>query len=79
MKVNINGHDHQVEIEAEGTLEDGVAGAKELWHDTVQPPRPPGPASAGASSQVTYQPTRFRYRTGLLDTPLPVRAGGNTP
>jgi hypothetical protein len=45
MKVNINGHSHQVEIECEGNdLHRVIAVAKRLWRDTVQPSAPTGPA-----------------------------------
>lgn len=45
MKVNIHGHSHQVEVEAEGELHDVVEVARKLWEATFQPERgPAGPA-----------------------------------
>jgi hypothetical protein len=78
VKVNINGHSHQVEIEAEGTLEDVIAAARQLWAETLQPPPPPGPASAGPSSEMRYQPTGFAQWLGAGD-PIPVNVRGDTP
>lgn len=44
-KVNINGHDHQVEIEADGELATVVEQARALWEATKGSDAPPGPAT----------------------------------
>lgn len=39
-KVNINGHSHQVELEAEEPIQELVKLAQSLWKETTQPENP---------------------------------------
>jgi hypothetical protein len=52
VKVNINGHSHQVEIEADGDLRDVVDTARTLWNQTVQPERGPAGPAFGFSAEI---------------------------
>lgn len=74
-KVNINGHDHQVEIHTEHgdetALGDLVDAARQLWHDTLQPEPGRGPASAGPSAERGHRTAGFTWRLGTGDQ-LPV-------
>lgn len=72
-KVNINGHDHQVEVDAtDEPLGDVVAAARRLWLDTLQPDPKPGPASAGPSTERHHQAIGYAWHLGAGDQ-LPVK------
>lgn len=63
-KVNINGHDHQVEIDAHDSPLDAVVdAARQLWLDTVQPPPAAGPAGAGPVVERGHR-AGFAWRLG---------------
>lgn len=76
-KVNINGHDHQVEIDGgDSPLEDVVTAARQLWRDTLEAPQRPGPASAGASTERRNHGTSFTWYLGAGEQ-LPVAEHGD--
>ncbi len=75
-KVNINGHDHQVEIDGgDSPLEDVAAAARQLWRDTLQPEQRPGPAGAGQVNERRNGTTGFAWQLGGGEQ-LPVNADG---
>jgi hypothetical protein len=60
VKVNINGHSHQVEVEADGDdLPRLVRVAKRLWRDTVQPQTGPAGPAFGFQAEVRSTPSLF--------------------
>lgn len=60
-RVNINGANHQVEVDHDGPLDYVIEHAQKLWEATRQPDADPGSAS-GYAAQVRL-PTGF-HRTG---------------
>ena len=59
-KVNINGHSHQVEIEANDELTKVVRVAKRLWRDTVQSEH--GLAGPAFGFHTEQRPSRDLYQ-----------------
>lgn len=68
-KVNINGHEHQVEIEADGDLDEVAEAARTLWEATLQPPSRLGPASAGQDVGRRVGYVGYAYDLGGTDRP----------
>lgn len=70
-RVNINGHDHQVEIQApdDAPLDEVVTAARNLWQETLQPERKPGPASGGQLTERSHRTTGFSRHMGQGEQP----------
>lgn len=79
-KVNINGHAHQVEVDASEPLNQVVTAARELWEQTRNPNHrndQPGPGGTLHNQHAT-RTIGFAWRMGEGQQPH-ITAEGQTP
>lgn len=78
-RVNINGHDHQVEIQHDdASLAEIVDAARTLWQQTRGPDEPDRPgAGASLHQQQAPRPTGFAWRMGDGQQPHVTAQAGN--